>query len=164
MKEDIQETPSTESLDDLQAKIAELQAKAKKQVDSEILKENREAMVAMPLADITLRLDKNGSDMDLKGVTPAELLFLCAEHHPNAGGNPIVRCVPQNKSVLRDPRIERKRLAAKYSSKKIHALFPGTEPRMPETFSRAMTIGTEVELPGENLLTFAVQPLGTMGE
>lgn len=164
MKEEITETPNTESLDDLQAQIAKLQEKARKKAETEILKENDEATVLMPLADITLRLDKNGSDMDLKNITPAELLFLCAEHHANAGGNPISKCVPIGKSVRRDPRIERKRLMAKYSAKKINLLFPGTEPKLPETFSRAITIGTEVDLPGENLLSFTVQPLGTLGD
>lgn len=155
------ETPDKlETVDDIQEQIRVLQEKARKKEHVELLKESEEAMVEMPLADVTIKIDKNGSDVDVRHVTPAELLFLCAEHHTNAGGSPVVRCTPQGKVSRRDPRIERARLANKYSKKKVMALFPGTEPVMPKTFTRAMQIGVESTTPKEDLLEFHVQPLG----
>lgn len=43
-----------------------------------------------PIANLTLKLDKNGSNVQVKHVTPAELMLLCAMHHTNAGGDPVV--------------------------------------------------------------------------
>jgi len=37
-------------------------------------------------------MDKNGSSIQRKNVTPAELMLLCAMHHTNAGGDPILKC------------------------------------------------------------------------
>jgi hypothetical protein len=44
-----------------------------------------------PIANIILKLDKNGSSVQLKNVTPAEVMLLCAMHHTNAGGDPVVK-------------------------------------------------------------------------
>lgn len=45
------------------------------------------------LANIVLKLDKIGSSVQRKNVTPAEVMFLVADHHVNAGGDPIVKLV-----------------------------------------------------------------------
>ena len=47
-----------------------------------------------PLANITLKLDKIGSCVDRKNVTPSEVMLLCAMHHSNAGGDPITKLIP----------------------------------------------------------------------
>ncbi len=43
----------------------------------------------MKLAHIRLKMDKIGSDVLIKNVTPAEVLLLVSDHHANAGGNPV---------------------------------------------------------------------------
>jgi hypothetical protein len=158
----LEEVPDT--LDGLNAMIRDLQAKARVKEETEMLKESDEAKVEMPIADITLKLDKNGSDIDLKNVTPAEVLFLCAEHHGNAGGSPITRFTNVGRKITIDPVFLRAKLCEKYSKKKIHALFPGIDPKMPTSFSRAVRLGIEAELAGERLMDFHVQPLGTGAE
>lgn len=42
-------------------------------------------------AMIELKLDKIGITVVRRGVTPAELMFLVADHHSKAGGDPVVR-------------------------------------------------------------------------
>lgn len=42
------------------------------------------------LANVALKLDKIGNSIIVKEVTPAELLFLIADHHSAAGGNPVL--------------------------------------------------------------------------
>lgn len=44
-----------------------------------------------PLADIVLKYNEFGSTVVLKNVTPAEVMFLVAMHHKNAGGDPVIR-------------------------------------------------------------------------
>lgn len=43
----------------------------------------------MLLAHIRLKQEKNGSDVELKYVTPAEVLLLVSDHQVFAGGNPV---------------------------------------------------------------------------
>lgn len=43
----------------------------------------------MKQANILLKLSKD-HEVHLKGVTPVEAMLLTAEHHKNAGGNPVV--------------------------------------------------------------------------
>ena len=45
----------------------------------------------MQLANITLKVNSLGSSVDLQNVTPPELMFLVADNHKGAGGNPIVK-------------------------------------------------------------------------
>lgn len=153
------ETPQVEETQEsLQEQIRLLQEKAAKKQHAELVAESEAAKIEIPLADVTLKIDKNGSDITLKGVTPGEVLFLVAEHQANAGGNPITKVKPTGKTVRVDPRVERARLSAKYSSKKIEKLFPGTEPVFPKTFGRALTLGVGITLSEEKLLEFHVQP------
>jgi len=44
-----------------------------------------------PIANIVLQLDKNGSNVQRKNVTPAEVMLLCAMHHVNVGKDPVVK-------------------------------------------------------------------------
>lgn len=44
-----------------------------------------------PLAKIELKTNIFGSSIEVKNVTPAQLLFLVADNHKGAGGDPIVR-------------------------------------------------------------------------
>ena len=159
-----EEMQALETQADLQEQIAKLQAKARQAQQEIEQKENEDAKVPMPLADIRLKLDKNGSDVAVKNVTPAQLLFLVAEHHANAGGSPILSIRPQGKTVMRDPRWERARLSAMYSAKKIDKLFPGSEPVLPKTFARAMGLGVNIELGSDKFLEFKVEPVNSGAE
>lgn len=40
---------------------------------------------------MTIKQDKIGSSVPKQYVTPAELMFLVADHHANAGGDPVVK-------------------------------------------------------------------------
>jgi hypothetical protein len=42
------------------------------------------------VANIVLKMDKIGNSVPKNYVTPAEVMFLTADHHANAGGDPIV--------------------------------------------------------------------------
>ena len=44
-----------------------------------------------PIADIVLKYNEFGSTLQLKHITPAELMFLVAMHHRAAGGDPVVK-------------------------------------------------------------------------
>lgn len=153
-----EELQALETQTELQKQIDALEAKKREAQRSVEQKENEDAKVEMPLADIRLKLDKNGSDIVVKNVTPAQLLFLVAEHHANAGGSPVTSIKPTGKTVMRDPRWERSRLSAMYSDKKIAKLFPGSEPVLPKTFSRALGLGVSIELGSDKFLTFNVEP------
>lgn len=48
-------------------------------------------------ATIELKLDKIGITVTRRGVTPAELMFLVADHHSKAGGDPVVSLVIEKK-------------------------------------------------------------------
>ncbi len=164
MKKEQDETV-IESAEELQRQIVELQSKAQK-VETEAAETEAESLrVDMPLADVRIKLCKNGSDVPVRNVTPAELYFLVAEHHANAGGAPVVAIKPVG-VIKRDPIYERGRLMARYSSAKVMALFPGTEPTFPKTFRRAIELGSQAVLPRETfqgvpaLTRFEVAPMG----
>jgi hypothetical protein len=44
-----------------------------------------------PIANIVLQMDKNGSNVQRKNVTPAEVMLLCAMHHKNVGKDPVIK-------------------------------------------------------------------------
>lgn len=56
-----------------------------------------------PLANIRLKMDQFGSDVEKKNVTPAEVLLLVADFHPYAGGDPIktLKQVPEKAELER---------------------------------------------------------------
>lgn len=62
----------------------------------------------MKTATVRLKQDKIGCEVVLKGVTPAELMFLIADNHIRAGGDPVMELTIEKKKVLgeveeRDP-------------------------------------------------------------
>jgi len=46
------------------------------------------------LAHIELKMDKIGSSIPVLYVSPAQVMFLVADHHSRAGGNPVVKFKP----------------------------------------------------------------------
>jgi len=137
----------------------------------------------MKLATVTLTLSKDGHHVTLHNVTPAELLLLVAEHHTNAGGNPVVKeslvetgdttkveveedkddgkggktKVKVIKTVTgRTPAEEVARLRMKYAGNKVSALFQGAIPNMPKDFKEAQELGVKTALPSSKLTEFKV--------
>ena len=120
----------------------------------------------MKLADIQLKIDKLGSTVPLVDVTPAEVLYLVADHHSNAGGDPIVEIKEKGEAMtftgeekdgkpvkhLRSPSEELARLMTKYPNKKLAKVYAGFNPRMPETFDEARKGGIGTVLPSGNLI------------
>ncbi len=121
----------------------------------------------MKQADIELKIDRFGSSVPLKGVTPAEVLYLVADHHINAGGDPIIELVekgeaqtvtgtsPDGKAIVR-PRTageEIQRLRRKYPSRNLAKVF-GTsfEPNLPTDFAHARASGVGMVLPDNKLI------------
>lgn len=105
----------------------------------------------MKTANITLRLEKHGHDVTKTGVTPAEASLLVAEHHINAGGDPIVEAT-DGPDVTRTDVEEVERLKAKYGAGKVIALYPGAKPSLPATLKEAREIGLRVSIPVNKLL------------
>lgn len=68
----------------------------------------------MDLAIIRLKQEKNGNDVELKYVTPAEVLLLVSDHQFFAGGNPvkIVKIVPseEEEQKIEELQADEKRL------------------------------------------------------
>lgn len=54
---------------------------------------NRGNLFMQKLANIVLKMDKIGSSVQKNYVTPAEVMWLVADHHANAGGDPIIKLV-----------------------------------------------------------------------
>lgn len=154
------ESPVLETADEIRTQIKELQEKAAKLEAVEAKEEFEEVKVTMPVADGWLKIARDGSNVKINGVTPAEVLFLVAEHNRRAGGNPITDLVPTG-TISVDPRRLRERLIEKYGEEKIKTLFPGAEPVMPKTFRRAMSAGIEANLPRGEMLRYEVKPDGT---
>ena len=121
----------------------------------------------MKQADIQLRVDKFGSTVPLTGVTPAEVLYLVADNHRNAGTDPIVELKEKGEAMTytgeedktgkpvlrpRSPSEEIARLRMKYPEKTLSKLFGGFNPRMPETFEEARQAGLGISIPSNNLI------------
>ncbi len=51
----------------------------------------------IPTARVILKTSKIGNTVTLKRVTPAELMFLIADNHTEAGGDPLVKIEPEVK-------------------------------------------------------------------
>jgi len=143
----IDDTEKMETAEELQAQIKELQAKQAKIDAAGAAAEDALMLVEMPVADTRIRLSKF-NDVAVKGVTPAELAFLVAEHHARAGGNPVLEIEPKG-TVRRDPRHERARLCMKYNRDRVMEMFPGNEPSLPKTFRRAMESGINSRMKNE---------------
>lgn len=125
----------------------------------------------MKQANVDLKIDKFGSTIPLTGVTPAELFYLVADHHQNAGGDPVVTLTETGEAVtftgemkkntkgvdepVLRPRSESEELARlrmKYPSNRLGKIFGGYAPRLPETFEEARKGGIGMVLPSNNLV------------
>ena len=107
----------------------------------------------MKLATIVIKLEKSGSNVRLERVTPAETMFLVADHHTNAGGDPIVSLEELEDESKLNASSEKLRLALKYGTKRINKFFPGRIPNLPSSFAEAREAGVSIEAPQERLLT-----------
>lgn len=94
----------------------------------------------MKTCTILLRLDKFGSTVIKEGVTPAEALFLTAEHKHNANAEPVQKRWDE-KTVERTTRQEYMRLLSMYAGHKVKALFPGASPNFPVSYDEAVASG-----------------------
>lgn len=154
---------NTETTDDLQAQLVELQ----KKISSKALSEEKEDAIALdlPLANITLILNKNNT-IRVNNVTPPEVAFFVAEHQKRAGGMPIkeIELIKNEdgtqKYVKTDPRRFLAALCNKFHAKKVQTMYPGSIPTFPTTFKSAMSLGQEITLPSERLMDFEVLPMG----
>lgn len=149
MQDQQDETNTIETTESIQAEINRLQqklVKVEQQEDGETLEP-----IEMPTATVTIKLDRNGSCVTKKHVTPAELMLLVAEHHKRAGGSPVIK-LELGEKIQRDPRVERARLLSTYDSRKVQALFPGALPSLPKNFRQAMNAGIEAHIPSTRLL------------
>lgn len=81
-------------------------------------------------------LAKNGSDVALLGVTPAEVLLLRAIHQKKLGRDPITD-LKASGEVKRSGAEEKTRLLQKYKAVVVEKLFPGITPTMPDDFDKA---------------------------
>lgn len=61
----------------------------------------KEPVVGMPLATVRLKIDKM-QEVVKQHVTPAELMFLVADHHSAAGGDPVISLKLEKKQELRE--------------------------------------------------------------
>lgn len=108
----------------------------------------------MKTVSAQLKISKLGSTVTLTGVTPAEALLLTAEHQGNAGGEPLTLS-EEVVDVNRADYEEVERLKQKYHIKKVEALFPGADPRLPEDFTSAVRQGLKSKMPSTNLVDYA---------
>jgi hypothetical protein len=98
----------------------------------------------MEVADCRLKLDKNGSDVAKRSVTPAEVMVLNTMFEKVVNGVAITE-VHIWGTTKRSNAEEGQRLAGKYGSSKfkdgdnfvpvVKTLFPGADPRLPQKFS-----------------------------
>lgn len=103
----------------------------------------------MKQANVLLKLSKD-HEVHLSNVTPIEALLLTAEHHKNAGGNPLTLDETSIKDVTRTEDEELSRLRHKYPSSKLKVLT--TEVRnFPTDFKQATEKGVNLALPSGSL-------------
>lgn len=121
----------------------------------------------MKLATVTLNIAKHGHHVVRENVTPAELMVLVAEHHANAGGDPVleiketgdttkVEVEEGGKKVTktvegRKPQDEVARLKTRYAANKINHLFQGAIPNLPKDYKEARELGVRMVLPAAKL-------------
>lgn len=117
----------------------------------------------MQLANARIVLNREGTDVPRKNLTPAEAQLIKSLYEPIVGGNPITHLevirdkeeTPVQAAVIvsrdpddpanqakwkvrkRTPADEIRRLRSKYVGQAIEKFFPGMNPNMPETFEDA---------------------------
>lgn len=109
----------------------------------------------MLVADCRVKLDKIGQDVVRHNVTPAEAVFLVAEHNARAGGT-CLEVLGEAEEIKRSSSAEITRLYDIYPTKKIKAIYPNAMGRIPETFEEAIQIGMGTTLPTGKLMEFQV--------
>lgn len=101
----------------------------------------------MQIARAWVLLDKRGSNVPVRGVTPAELMLLVRDRMPFVGGCPVHNLEIVGESTRKDS-VERQRLRVKYGSglhdekgkvinkdqTKVDTLYPGESSRFPQKF------------------------------
>jgi hypothetical protein len=94
----------------------------------------------MEIATGWLILTRNGSEVPIRGVTPAELCLLVKDRINHIGKHPIHDLVVADKPVLRTAEEEKERLRQRYGKPKdskkfkIDELFPGHASTIPTVF------------------------------
>jgi hypothetical protein len=104
----------------------------------------------MPIADATLKLNKQMTVV-VRDITPTQALYLVAEHHKGAGGQPLSDFVLTGE-VERTAKEEVDRLRTLYPTKKVNSLFTGAIPQVPATFEEAQEAGLGVTPVAERLV------------
>lgn len=134
----------------------------------------------MKVATVILKTNQLGSTVRLINVTPIEALYLVAEHHVSAGGEPFdlskiveesfpIPCYNETNEPVLDEEGKQKmveppwatskwtknqemrRLRAKYPIKKIDAMMQKVV-ELPETYADALAMGLDTELPSQRLV------------
>ena len=94
----------------------------------------------MQLAKAWLIIDKRGSNVPIRGLTPAELVLLCTTWTDFIGKHPVHDLVITGDSQRSDA-LEKQRLTEKHGGSiknrkipKVEALYPGHGSKLPQTF------------------------------
>lgn len=106
----------------------------------------------MEVGNCRLKINKQGSDIPLHNVTPAEVQVLRKGHEISANGDPI-GTVAVVGTIKRSNQIEVNRLRSKYGGLKhksgdkdvpvVESLFPGANPQLPQTFAELASLKVE---------------------
>lgn len=145
-----------ETSDELRQHIDGLREKLEKAEAAEAAEDLKAEQIELPVMECEVFVAK-GHTVFLKGVTPPEALILTAMHNKAVGDVPI-RNMKVTGAVKVDARSLVARLAGKYGAKRVLAVFPGTDPKLPTTFRKALTAGIGTVLPEQHLMDYEVKP------
>jgi hypothetical protein len=128
----------------------------------------------MKQCTVEIHLTKEGHSVLRSEVTPAELLLLVAMHHTNSGGK-VIPTNEKNELILapgpdavidlgEDPKDKTKRLSRprnaseekgrlrmRYAGNIVESLFPGADPKMPDSFKSAYDQGLKSVIPSSKM-------------
>lgn len=91
----------------------------------------------METANCRLTLDKIGSDIPLKGITPAQYVVLVKIHQDAVGRCPITDLKVEG-TVVTTNHLEKSRLLGMYKHKIVNGIYPGDAPALPTKFSEVV--------------------------
>lgn len=86
-------------------------------------------------------LDKQGSDVPVSRITPAEVLVLRSIHMNSVGKDPVTNLKVDKEQVKRSGAQEKARLLGKYAKDVIEKMFPGVSPSLPTSFDELPVAG-----------------------
>lgn len=110
----------------------------------------------MKTADARLIIGKNGSDVPIRDITPAEAQLLVHKHMAYCGKLPITN-LKEGKDVERKDVDELARLKSKYGKEVVVKLFGAANARLPKDFKEALLLpSTEEELAADAAAVNAV--------